>query len=150
MARTFALQAKIAFSYVFDIEQPVGPFCTNQRSDVLLAQYLLAVWLSRMPFNPQIDSFLRGKLPVSMDGVFGNKTKAYIEALEMWCNGAGNNRVVADSKLHPMSGGMGTESGASKKMWLLNNELFFAKGLQGGVPPTSVPFPAELRSSLFR
>lgn len=150
MARTFAMQAKIDIHYVFDIEQPVGLNCPNERSDTMLAQYLLGVWLSRMPYNVQIDSFLKDKLPVNTDGIFGSKTKAYIEAFEMWCNGPGNNRVVVDSKLHPMNGsGMGTESGATKKMWLLNNELYFANGLRGGIPSTSIKFPAELKSSLF-
>lgn len=150
MARTFAMQVKLDFHYVFDIEQPVGVNCPNERSDTLLAQYLLAVWLTRMPYNEQIDSFLKGKVPVTIDGIFGNKTKAYIEAFEMWCNGPGSSRVVVDSKLHPMNGsGMGTESGATKKMWLLNQEFYFANGLRGGMPSTPIQFPMELKYYLY-
>jgi hypothetical protein len=143
MARTYAMQAKLQWYYIFDIEQPVGVNCPNARDDVMLAQYLLGVWLSRIPYDPEIDTFLKDKLPVSTDGIFGNKTKAYIEAFEIWCNRPGQGGVTADSRLDPMGA-------ASKKIWRLNTELFFAGGLQGGIPATAIRFPPELKANLFR
>jgi hypothetical protein len=145
MARCYALRAKLQITHVFDIDLAVGPNCPNRRDDVMLAQYLMAVFFSRQSYDPQIDSFLNGKLPVACDGIFGSKTKAYIEATEMWLQKQSTHNVVRDSRLDPMKG----PAGLNGKMWILNQHLQFAGGLQGGIPSGPVKFPDALRPSLY-
>jgi hypothetical protein len=147
MARSFGLKVKLTFTYVFNVDASVGSGGTNKREDVLLVQYLLAVWMSREK-DPRLIPLIIGKEPTRIDGIFGNKTKDEIKTFEI----IHADRVVSDGIVHPMTAGSGllTSKQKATKLFLLNQELFLAGGLRGGVPESRIPFPAELIAPLFR
>lgn len=149
MARCFATKSKYsAGDYCFDIDAAVGTGCTNNREDVMLVQYLLAVWKKYRAFS-QITPAIFPLLPtnyddVKVDGIFGEQTKTFIRVFETVHTGV----VKPDGRIDPMRT---AKTGAKfTKMERLNYYLMWeARGLSGGVPQTRVPFPAVLTQALF-
>jgi hypothetical protein len=118
---------------------------------------MLAVWLSKQPSIPaSIARHMdRGGGPMKIDGHYGEQTKAWIAGFEEWANDPRRSRVlvVADGRIDPLSQGMSTGDGKSKKMWLLTQEVAAAGRYDGGImaldsPP--VAFPRRLVSQLLR
>ena len=138
MARTFALRVPTDFSHMFDIGASVGANAVNNREDVLLVQYLLAVW---MAYNrdSQLTPIIIQAPVVNPDGICGEKTKGAIKAFEK-----AYPNLVPDGRVDPYT------SLASGKILWLNQLLFSAGGLRGGIPRLRVEFPQALVPSLFR
>jgi len=156
MPRCFALMAGLSgFCHIFNIDQPVGRGCPNMRADVLLVQWMLAVWLSKAPKIPesiarhmQSKNIINKSGALKIDGVYGSQTMAWIKGFEESYTG-----VVKDGRIDPLGGGMGTTSGKTMKLWLLNNAVWAAGGFRGGilgVNSGSIHFPTELVPHLFR
>ncbi|MPZ55755.1 MAG: hypothetical protein GEU91_04500 [Rhizobiales bacterium] len=143
MARTFALRVELQFGYIFNTDLPVGNGAANQREDVFLVQYLLAVWMAHEK-DPRILPIVAAAPVVKPDGICGDKTKGAIKAFE-----SAFPQVNTDGRVDPFNA-LGTTSGKTMKLFLLNQILFFAGGLRGGVPKTRIDFPPALRQPLFR
>lgn len=150
MPRCFALKASgLQITHLFNIDYAVGERCTNAREDVMLVQYLLFVWLWK-DNDPRINQILNqlfgaGAIPMfKADGIYGNQTKLCIKAFEII-----NQQVSSDGRIDPLETA-GTPSGKSSKIFLLNQFLYSAGGLRGGIPQTAIPFPQALVRPLFR
>lgn len=141
MARSFGLKAKLQFTYILDIEAAVGKNSPNRRDDVLLVQYLLAVWLAHEKDLAKLTPLLASTPLLKVDGICGDKTKGVINTFEIFHQPFVNR----DGRIDPAF-----QNNNSRKMFLLNQILFFAGGLRGGVPETRIPFPPELRNPLYR
>ena len=76
-----------------------------------------------------------------VDGTFGKNSIAVLEVFENFHQPT----VKKDGRVDPLFTSLG-----AKKMFLLNQILFFAGGLRGGVPETRVPFPQSLINHLYR
>ena len=59
--------------YIFNVDQAVGATGPNRREDVLLVQYLLAVWMAHEK-DPKIQQIVDGAPVVKPDGICGDKT----------------------------------------------------------------------------
>lgn len=141
MARCFALRAKgISITHMFDIDAAVGTNGVNRREDVLLVQYLLAVWMATEKNLAKLVPLLATTPELKIDGVFGDKTKGVIKTFEIFHQPF----VNLDGRIDPNLGDR------SRKLFLLNQILFFAGGLRGGIPELVIPFPRELVQPLFR
>jgi hypothetical protein len=140
MARAYGLRAKLQFTYVLDVDGSVGKNGANRHDDVMLVQYMLSVWMAHEK-DPKLGPMLvANNVPVlKVDGICGDKTKAVIDFFELFHQPFLNR----DGRIDPMTP-------ASKKQFLLNQILFFAGGLRGGVPETRIPFPDALRPLLYR
>jgi hypothetical protein len=141
MARSFGLRAKLDFVYVLDVDSPVGKNCPNHREDVLLVQYLLAVWLAHEKDIAKLAPLLAGTPPMVVDGRYGPNTAIAITTFETFHS----DTIAHDGQFHPIN-----QTIRTRKMFLLNLILFFAGGLRGGVPETRIPFPKELIHPLYR
>ena len=144
MARSFALRAKLDFTYIFNVDQAVGATSPNRREDVLLVQYLLAVWMAHEK-DAKIQQIIAAAPIVKPDGICGDKTKAGIKAFER-----AFPQVTPDGNVDPIVVGVSTTTGRTMKLFLLNQILFLAGGLRGGLPETRIEFPRELIPPLFR
>src|SRR5689334_9053955 len=98
MARCFQLRAGLTgFCHIFNTDYPVGPGCPNRRDDVLLVQYMLAIWLQHQPrVPPQI------RAPMKMDGYWGEITKSFLKAFEERYP----TLVLPDGRVDPITHGM--------------------------------------------
>jgi len=141
MPRAFGLRIQLQFTYVLDIDAAVGKNCPNRKDDVYLVQYLLAVWQAHERNTTKLLPLLRGTKPMVADGICGSNTLAVIKSFEDFHQPT----VNTDGRIDPFVG-------KAQKMFLLNQLLFFAGGLRGGVPQTRIPipFPAHLVGQLFR
>ena len=146
VARTFAMMSKLQFHYIFNVDAAVGDRSPNRRDDVLLIQYMLAVWIS-IEKDPRLKDLmiLINGVPSKTDGIFGKKTATEIKMLE-----AITNEVNTDGQIDPITSSFGTSTGKTRKMLILNDKLFAAGGLRAGIPQTAVPFPEALKKLLFR
>lgn len=141
MARCFSLKAKgISMTHAFDIDAPVGTNGANRREDVLLIQYLLAVWMATEKNLPKLTPLLALTPELKIDGIFGNKTKGVINTFEVFHQPVVNR----DGRIDPLAS-------VSRKLFILNQILFFAGGLRDrGIPELVIPFPAALVAPLYR
>jgi hypothetical protein len=142
MARAFGLKVVVGggMAYMLDIDASVGANAVNRRDDVLLAQYLLAVWMAYNKDPLQMPIIIAAPV-VACDGICGPKTKGAIKSFEQ-----AFPQVSADGKIDPWNIPMARAS----KIFTLNTLLFFAGGLRGGVPSLRVEFPKELLRPLYR
>lgn len=140
MARAYGLKAKLQFTYILDIDHSVGKTAPNRRDDVMLVQYLLSVWMAHEK-DPKFGKMLAGVPVLKIDGIYGPKTQAVIDFFEAFHQPTVNR----DGRIDPASQTINT-----RKQFLLNQILFFAGGLRGGVPETRIPFPAALLPALYR
>lgn len=146
MARSFGLRAKLNFiTYIHDIEAPVGRNAPNRRDDVLLVQYLIAVWMAHEKDTQKLLPIILVTPDMKIDGICGEKTHANIKAFETFHHPA----VKIDGIITPVF-----RTNDNNKMFLLNQLFAFAGGLKSD--PTinqaqlRVPFPRELLDSLYR
>mgnify|MGYP000975881250 CR=1 FL=1 len=142
MARTFALRIAndTMPSHMFDVDAPVGEGAANNRADVLLVQYLLAIWMASSK-DPAERAIIMKAPVVVVDGICGKNTIGAIRAFE-----EANPRVIKDGRVHPFN----TPMSSIAKILVLNMKLFFAGGLRGPVPKLAIEFPQELIPLLFR
>ena len=119
----------------------MGKNAPNRRDDVTLVQYLLAVWMAHEKDLAKLTPLLLVTPPMQVDGSFGDITRKGIEAFEIFHQPVVNR----DGRIDPTF-----QTVATRKMFLLNQILFFAGGLRGGVPQTRIPFPASIRPLLYR
>lgn len=141
MARCFSLKTKgISMTHLFDIDGAVGTGGRNSREDVMLVQYLLAVWMATEKNLGKLVPLLAITPELKVDGIFGNKTKGVINTFEVFHEPAVNR----DGRIDPLTG-------TSRKLFILNQILFFAGGLRDrGIPELVIPFPAALVPPLYR
>ena len=143
MARAFGLRVSVGggMAYMLDIDASVGANAANKREDVLLVQYLLAVWMAYNK-DPLLMPIIIAAPVVTCDGICGPKTKGAIKSFEQ-----AFPQVSADGKVDPWNIPMAKAS----KIFTLNQMLFFAGGLRGG-PPNNlrIDFPKELLVPLYR
>ncbi len=146
MARAFGLKAELDFRYILDIEASVGKNAPNHRDDVLLVQYLLAVWLAHEKDLPRLIPLLATTPILKIDGICGDKTKGVINTFEVFHQ---PNGVTNDGRIDPSF-----QTSRTSKMFLLNQIFFFAGGLRGDPffreAQLRAHFPDELRKSLYR
>lgn len=141
MPRSYGLKAQLQFTYILDIDAPVGRNCPNRPDDVRLVQYLLAVWQSWEPDTARLLPMLKGTRPMVVDGICGPNTLAVLGTYEQFYKA----QVKADGRVDPAF-----SSPNAGKVFHLNTLLYFAGGLRGGVPRLHIRFPPELVPQLFR
>ncbi len=128
-------------SHDLDIEAPVGKNTPNRRDDVTLVQYMLAVWMAHEKTIAKLAPRLANTLVMTIDGVCGEKTNKVIDTFEVFHQPSVNRDGRIDPAFQTIS---------TRKMFLLNQILFFAGGLPGGIPQTRIPFPPSLAPLLYR
>jgi len=89
---------------------------------------------------PKLTPLLALTPELKIDGIFGNKTKGVINTFEVFHQPVVNR----DGRIDPLAS-------VSRKLFILNQILFFAGGLRDrGIPELAIPFPAALIAPLYR
>lgn len=139
MVRAFSFRAANpgTMSVVFDIDASVGLKGANHHDDVMLIQYMLAIWMAHSKDPKDIPIIIAAPV-VKVDGICGKDTIGGIRAFEL-----ANPAATPDGRVDPFGAN-------TLKILNLNLELFFAGGLRGPVPNLRVQFPPQLIRPLFR
>lgn len=146
MARSFGLRPKLNFiTYIHDIEAPVGKNAPNRRDDVLLVQYLIAIWMAHEKDIQKLLPIIQVTPDMKIDGICGEITNANIKAFETFHHPS----VKIDGIITPVF-----RVNGNNKMFLLNQIFAFAGGLKSdpiiNQAQLRIPFPRELLDSLYR
>lgn len=149
MARVY-LRADPGLTKVYyTVDQAVGQGCPNRRDDVLLIQFFLRVALEDGGDSPGYRP--PGQGPISIDGVCGSQTIAYIKFMqeEGKRRNPGHN-VAADCRIDPIRSGQ-TQSSLGFTYGIVGLNVLYAK--RRGPTHDSIKrdplFPAELTPSLY-
>lgn len=129
---------------LISVDEPVGPGCANNRTDVLLVQFMLKV-ADESPQNTGWWKTKRGH-GLKIDGVFGEHTQSVIRQVQDQYPDQ-RYKVAHDSRIDPVSNGsyFGARTGVLMTMVVLN-VIYMTGAVTDDI--TSMPFhgwwPKEL------
>ena len=146
MARVYVSTSVPTIKVLYSVDQAVGPGCPNERKDVALVQFFLNGVSKPGGGLPGIQP--PGETALKVDGIFGQKTAAYIKHDQ----NAGAGAAVADGKVSPIQRGSIVGAVHEKGLTIAHLNVGYAKrfGTERHLRiDQELGFPADLRSALF-
>jgi len=146
MPRVFVATSLPTIKVFYSVEQAVGPGCPNERRDVMLVQFFLRAASKPAGGLPAVQP--PGQAALTVDGVFGPKTAAYIKHYQT----VGGSAAYADGKVSPVQGGSVVGAIHEKYLTIAHLNVGYAKrfGADRHSRIDQDPdFPASLRGALF-
>ncbi len=124
-----------------NVHAPVGPRAANNRTDVLLVQYLLKVWFEGAPAPVPAGG------PLKVDGFAGPTTFAYIQAFQSYGKGKGY-KILPDGRVDRAQGAFGSATGSQYTILHLNNAFNSRRPSANRHVWSAADCPLELRDAL--
>ncbi len=139
------------FTVLYTVENIVGSGGSNRRDDVLLVQFFLRVAMEEDKARGGDRFVPPGEQPISIDGIFGRQTIAYLKFFQE----EGSRRIgfprAADQRVEPLNSSLRGAIGRNLlTMAALNFDYMerMGKGFHSNISLDS-RFPIELRKFLF-
>ena len=146
MARVYVATSFPIVKVIYSVDQTVGPGCPNEKRDVLLVQFFLRAASKPGGGLPGIQP--PGATALTVDGIFGPKTAAYIKHYQT----AGGSAAYVDGKVSPIQGGSTVGAIHEKTLTIVHLNGGYAKRFgterHARIDQDS-DFPLALRSALF-
>ena len=146
MARVFVATSLPLVKVIYTVDQSVGPGCPNEKRDVMLVQFFLRAASKPGGGLPAIQP--PGQTPLTVDGIYGPKTAAYIKHYQT----VGGSAAYVDGKVSPIQGGSTIGAIHEKTLTIVHLNVGYAKRF-GAERHSRIDqdsdFPAALRSALF-
>lgn len=146
MPRIYVVTSLPMIKVLHSVDQAVGPGCPNERRDVMLVQFFLRAATKPAGGLPAVQP--PGQAALTVDGIFGPKTAAYIKHYQV----TGGSAAYADGKVSPVQGGSAVGAIHEKYLTIVHLNVGYAKrfGIDRHLRIDQDPdFPAGLRGALF-